>query len=163
MRPMQVHVEGPVLPSESPSHHMDSKMRIQPQAMCPGGHFLQRWMAGGLSAGLHWGCLSEGQRGPLKPRAGNRKESLPLNGCPLALGNHLPHHQGRACSLPTVHPAGAARLGRTVPFVLVALPFGAPSLFPQPHWSAQPGRKNPHPPPFLVEVASPLSSLPEGS
>lgn len=34
MRPMQVHVEGPVLPSESPSHHMDSKMRIQPQAMC---------------------------------------------------------------------------------------------------------------------------------
>lgn len=139
MRPMQVHVEAPLFPSESPSHYMDSKRRIQPQAMW-GGHFLQRSMTGGFGAGLHWGRLSEGQRGPLKPQAGNRKESRPLSGCPLALGNHLPHHRGRARSLPTSHPAWAAWLGRTLPFVLVSLPFGAPSLFPQPCWSAQPGR-----------------------
>lgn len=52
------------------NHHLtaSTKTRVSPWAMCQGGHFLQTQMTGGVSAGLNWGRLSEGQRGPLKPR-----------------------------------------------------------------------------------------------
>lgn len=63
-----VHMPGG-LPSFA-NHHLTAptKTRFSPWAMCQGGHFLQTQMTGGFSAGLNWGRLSEGQRGPLKPR-----------------------------------------------------------------------------------------------